>query len=135
MQRFFKRITLFFAAGCLGALAKSIIVWLFGEYGINQSLGVRIAPEFTLTWIYPRIVWGGLWGFLFALPLMRSRRWGRGIVISLVPSLIQLLVIMPYKQKIGMLGLSLGTLTPLVVCFFNAIWGLVTAIWIQYVRS
>jgi hypothetical protein len=29
---------------------------------------------------YPRIVWGGLWGFLFMLPMGRGHWWLRGIL-------------------------------------------------------
>ena len=68
-----KKLLLFFAAGCLGALANSLAVWLFGSTGINSSLGVSIAPSLTSGWLYPRIVWGGLWGLLFILPMMQSK--------------------------------------------------------------
>jgi len=30
-----------------------------------------------------------------------------------------------------LLGLDLGTLTPLFVLFFNAIWGLTAALWLR----
>ncbi|MFY7806288.1 MAG: hypothetical protein ACOVQ7_22980, partial [Limnoraphis robusta] len=63
-----KKLTVFFAAGCLGGLVNSLGVWLFGLLGITTTLGVSIAPQFTPPWLYPRIVWGGLWGFLFFLP-------------------------------------------------------------------
>ena len=57
-----------FSAGALGGLANSLAVWLFGALGITLALGVGIAPGLTPAWLYPRIVWGGLWGFLFLLP-------------------------------------------------------------------
>jgi putative flippase GtrA len=60
-----KKLMIYFAAGCLGALANSLLLWLAGEYAITKALGVSIAPALTPAWLYPRIVWGGLWGFCF----------------------------------------------------------------------
>lgn len=124
----FRNTLLCFAAGCLGALASSLVVWLLGRYGINQSLGVAIAPSLTTFWLYPRIVWGGLWGFLFLLPWLRSKALSRGLLYSLFPTLAQLLYIYPYQEYHGFLGLKLGLLTPVLVFAFNAIWGVTAAI-------
>ena len=59
-----KRLLILFAAGCLGALANSLLVWLSGDLGITRSMGVSIAPALTPNWLYPRIVWGGIWGLV-----------------------------------------------------------------------
>jgi hypothetical protein len=50
--------TMVFSAGCLGGLANSIAVWVFGVIGITTALGVAIAPSISPAWLYPRIVWG-----------------------------------------------------------------------------
>jgi hypothetical protein len=135
MRRLAKRITVAFSAGCLGALANSLMAWLMGLYGVAQELGVQIAPQLTLWWLYPRIVWGGLWGILFALPMLRNSVWKRGIVVSLGPSLFQLFVVFPYLTGKGILGLELGDLTPLLVFLCNAVWGIVAAMWISFVKE
>ncbi|MCG8350197.1 MAG: hypothetical protein MI924_20725 [Chloroflexales bacterium] len=124
---FVRKAALCFAAGCAGGLANSIVVWLLGALGITAALGVGIAPEFTPAWLYPRIVWGGLWGFLFLLPVLRSTPYMSGLVWSLGPTLVQLLIIFPFKADKGVFGLELGALTPLFVFIFNVIWGLVAA--------
>jgi len=121
------RAMLVFAAGAFGGLANSLAVWLFGLLGITTALGVAIAPTPTPEWLYPRIVWGGLWGFLFLLPLLRGKPWQAGLLFSLGPSLVQLLVVFPVKTEAGMLGLGIGALTPLFVLLFNAVWGLAAA--------
>jgi len=54
--------SLVFAAGCIGGLANSISVWGMGKLGITGAMGVSIAPDWSPAWLYPRIVWGGLWG-------------------------------------------------------------------------
>ena len=132
MRNLSKNISMVFAAGCLGGLVNSLAVWAFGDLGINAALGVRMAPALTTQWLYPRIIWGGIWGLLFLLPLMRSRILSRGIIFSLGPTLVQLLVVFPLKAGKGYMGLDLGTLTPLLVFIFNAIWGIATAIWLRW---
>tara|TARA_B100002003_G_C14035733_1_gene499092 strand:+ start:569 stop:976 length:408 start_codon:yes stop_codon:yes gene_type:complete len=127
-----KRASLCFAAGCLGALANSWSVWYFGSKGIPISFGVTIAPSFSLAWLYPRIVWGGLWGLLFLLPVMKNRFLSRGLLFSLGPTLVQLFIVFPMKAHKGVMGLTLGTLTPAFVFLYNAIWGLVAAIWLRW---
>ena len=121
-------ILVFFAAGCLGALANSLTVWFFGVIGINSALGVSIAPPLTPEWLYPRIVWGGLWGILFILPIVNANTLLKGSILSLFPTAIQLFVVFPFKAQKGFAGLELGVLTPLLVIFFNWVWGVVSAL-------
>ena len=133
MKKLAKRLTVIFSAGCLGGLANSLAVWLFGAYGVTKSLGVRIAPDLSPVWLYPRLVWGGIWGLLFLLPVFRSNVLKRGLLLCLGPTIIQLFVVFPYKADQGMMGMGLGALTPLLVFVFNAIWGITVAIWLRFV--
>ncbi len=125
------RLLILFAAGCLGALANSIAVWLFGLLGVTALFGVSIAPSLTAAWLYPRIVWGGIWGLLFFFPLMNSRPLLKGAILSLLPTAVQLFVVFPLKAGKGIAGLDLGLLTPLFVLFFNWVWGVVTVLTIS----
>jgi hypothetical protein len=134
MGRFLRTISLVFAAGCVGAVFNSLAVWLFGRFGISAALGVNIAPALSPGWLYPRVVWGGLWGLLFLLPLLQGSVLGRGFLFSLGPSLVQLLVVFPYQAHKGVLGLALGTLTPVLVLGFNAVWGVFAALWVRIVK-
>jgi len=133
MSQWLRKTSLYFAAGSLGGLVNSIAVWLFGAYGINAALNVAIQPRLTPGWLYPRIVWGGIWGLLFLLPLVKSRFVLRGLMVSLGPTLVQLFYIFPTVQHKGMLGLKLGLLTPLLVILFNAIWGIAATFWLRMV--
>ena len=126
-----KKLLICFAAGCLGALANSLTAWAFGEYGINKQIGVAMAPALTTAWLYPRIVWGGIWGFLFVLPFMNTRLITKGALISLFPTLVQFFVIFPLQAKKGYFGLELGLYTPVLVTFFNLVWGVVAALAIK----
>ncbi len=130
MIKFLRSLSLAFAAGCVGAVGNSAVAWLFGVAAITAAAGVKLAPALTRAWIYQKIVWGGLWGFLFLAPVLAGRPFLRGILFSLGPSAVQLFVVLPYQAEKGMLGLQLGALTPLFVIVFNAIWGLVASYWL-----
>jgi len=116
-----KKILIYFAAGCLGALVNSLTVWLFGDVGITSA-----------AWLYPRIVWGGIWGLLFFLPMLNSKLIRKGSLLSLFPTAVQLFIIFPFKANKGIAGLGLGQLTPAFVIFFNWIWGVVTALTVKF---
>ncbi len=127
-----KRLLIYFAAGCLGGLANSLVVWLFGDLGISRSLGVSLSPALTSSWLYPRIVWGGIWGLLFFLPILNSKPISKGTVLSLFPTMAQLFIVFPYKAGKGIAGIELGILTPALVFVFNWVWGVVTSLTIRY---
>ncbi|MBU1140391.1 MAG: hypothetical protein KKD01_13970 [Proteobacteria bacterium] len=129
-----KKLLVFFAAGCVGALANSLTVWLAGDLGIASSFGVAIAPSLTANYLYPRIVWGGLWALLFILPMLQSKLLLKGTVLSLFPTAVQLFVVFPLQAHKGMAGMELGLYTPLFVIFYNWIWGIVTALTIKFAR-
>jgi len=133
MSRWLQKLSLYFAAGSVGGMVNSLAVWLCGAYGISAALHVAIAPRLTPGWLYPRIVWGGLWGMLFLLPMTKNRFFLRGLLLSLGPSLVQLGYIFPHVLHKGMLGLQLGKLTPVLVLLFNAIWGVAAALWLRWV--
>ena len=93
---------------------------------------MAIAPALKLAWLYPRIVWGGIWGLVFVLPFLNNRLIAKGALISIFPTLVQLLVVFPLKAGKGYFGMDLGMYTPAFVVFFNLVWGVVTALFIKY---
>ena len=134
MNNWAKNLSMVFAAGCLGGLMNSLVVWLSGDLGITSTLGVKIAPQLSAPWLYPRIIWGGIWGLLFLIPLIKNRYLWRGVLFSLGPTIVQLFVIFPMQANKGIMGFDLGLLTPVLVFVFNAIWGLTAAIWLRWVN-
>ena len=129
-----KKLLIFFSAGCLGGFLNSLTVWFFGQFGITSLFDVSIAPSLTPAWLYPRIVWGGIWGLLFILPMLQSKLLTKGAVLSLFPTAIQLFVVFPLKVHKGMAGIELGLFTPVFVIFFNWVWGFTTALVIKYAK-
>jgi hypothetical protein len=129
-----KNALVVFAAGCLGALVKCLVMWLCSRYGITQSLSVHLAGSLSPAWLYPHIVWGGLWGFLFLLPILSSSIFARSLVLALIPAGVQLFVIYPFYEGKGFAGLSLGVLTPFVVLFYWWVWSFSTAVTLKLAR-
>ena len=128
-----KKLMMYFAAGSIGALANSVALWWLGYYGLTARFNIAIAPHLSPEWLYPRIVWGGLWGLLFILPMLQSRLWLKGLLISPAPTAVQLLVIFPQANK-GIGGTELGIYTPILVLLVNGIWGLTAALSIRFAR-
>ena len=117
-----KNVLLSFAAGCFGGAIYCVVMWLFTRYGITHAFGVSLYGSVSPQWMYPRIVWGGLWGFLLLLPMLTSTIFARSFVLSLIPTCVQLFIIYPFYAGKGFAGLHLGMLTPLLVWFFYWIW-------------
>ena len=121
------KILLAFGAGSFAALIQLLTMWAFTHYGVSQSIGVHWASGISPGYIYPRIVWGGLWGFLFLLPIMSSHTFLRSFVIALIPTAVQLFYVFPYIEGKGFAGLTLGVLTPALVYFFWWLWAMVVS--------
>jgi hypothetical protein len=132
MRQISRHASVFFASGCLGGLFNGLAVWLLGAAGVTSMFGVQLAPALTPAMIYQRLVWGGIWGFLFFIPLRTRSAVSRGLVLSIAPTLVQLLAVFPFKSGKGMLGLELGLLTPVFVILFNAVWGVAASLWLRY---
>ena len=123
-----RKISGAFTGGAIGGLIDSINIVLLSKYGITTLLGVSMKPEFTGPWLYPRLVWSGLWMLLLILPLWQKRTALRGCLFSLLPSAMMLFMVFPEMGK-GVMGLGFGTLTPLLVIVLNCIYGMIAAYW------
>ena len=123
-----RKISGAFSGGALGALVDSINIWLLGQAGVTTWLGIKLNPQFTGSWLYPRLVWGGIWAFLLLLPVCKAQTAWRGILMSLFPSAMMLLVVMP-DMGLGLLGLKAGLLAPLLVVGLNCLYGLIASFW------
>ena len=126
-----KKLLVLFAAGCTGGLAFAVAVSFLGELGITSALGVSYHHSLTPGWLYSRIVWGGIWGILFLLPLSQSNLFFKGTILSLLPTAFQLFVVFPLFTSSGVAGMTLGFFPPLVILFFNWVWGMATALTLQ----
>ncbi len=132
MNRTMTLMCICFCAGLLGGLGSATASWLSGSWGLPNLLNVRLAPTFTTTWLYPQLIWGGLWGLVYFITVgARSsrRHWTRkALWVSLLLSVVQLFVIAPYWTQQGMLCMNLGDFAALFIVVYNLVWGLVTGI-------
>lgn len=128
-----QNLSLLFAAGCFGGLVKGLVAVASAQIGVNTALGVTMLPSLSAFWVYQHMVWGGLWAFLFLIPLKGSYYF-RGAVFSLGQTLVQLLLIFPQMGK-GLLGLEFGLFTPVLVLAFGLVWGLAAGFWLQLVSE
>ena len=123
-----RKISSAFAGGALGGLVDSCNIWLVGKMGISDLVGLTMKPEFSASWLYPRMIWGGIWMLLLVLPLLRDKVLIRGCLFSLLPSAMMLFFVLPGMGK-GVLGLGFGSVTPFIVIGLNCIYGMVAALW------
>ncbi len=117
------RLAMAYFAGAVAALFASLALWAIGQAGLTQAFGSRLAPPLAWDWLSPRLLWGSL--FALGYPLVRRRGFSpvrTGLVLSLIPTLSELLVIQPARAN-GFFGLSLGTSTPFFVLISNMLWG------------
>lgn len=119
-----------FCAGLLGALFSCLATWLGVRLGLPPLEGATMSTQWSLAWLYPRLIWGGLWGLAYfitvASPRARSSWIRKGLWTSLLPTAWQLFYVFPNQTLHGALGLGLGTFTPLFVLGYNLIWGFFT---------
>ena len=132
MKRTSALVSVSFCAGLLAAIVSTAFAWICIHYGLTDFAGVNLRTSLSLSALYPKMIWGGLWGLCYSLTVVHIRtrkHWVRkGMVISLLPTLYQLFVIYPYQTPYGSLGIELGLLTPLFIFLFNLVWGIFTGI-------
>jgi hypothetical protein len=76
--------------------------------------------------VYQRLVWGGLAGFVFTLPFLRSSWLVAGLVWGVVITLLQWILIHD--------GFRLLVMPMLSALVLNCVWGVVTAAVLRLLR-
>ena len=111
-------------AGALAALVTSVLIWLATVGEVFAMLNVAVAaPGDPTVWTVKRMMWGALAGLLFLAPLLTATaQWKRGLLVSLVPIAVLLLVIYPRGHE-GWFGLNLGVPLLAAVIVLWLLWG------------
>ena len=123
-------------AGALAALVTSVLIWAVSQSGILTLVNVPLDQPLTSSWIYKRMVWGGIWSLLFLLPWFSGRpQRQRGMIWGLVPSAATLLFFNPFWDRLGILGLAWGWGWPVVVILFNVLWGYLAGVWLDTIAA
>ncbi len=124
MQTKLAGVFLVFSAGAVAGFIQTLVIWICGQAGVFNLLQLPLDFPFQPAWFYQRVTWGGMWGLLFLIPLLRqARHFHRGLLFGLLPALATLVWFLPFKGEHGFFGLNLGIMMPVVVVVFGLIWG------------
>lgn len=115
-----------FTAGAVGGAANVAFIALAGAAGIIAAMGIALPAPALPAFLYKQMVWGGFFGLIFALPVIKGSWVVRGLVVGLLASLAALFIFLPMAGA-GMGALNPGVLTPVLVLVANSVWGLVAA--------
>lgn len=69
------------------------------------------------------------WLYFNQAPMLPGESWKENVVDLTIRNLSLVFPLMAHK---GALGLQLGSLTPLLVVFYNAIWGYAAGWWLSW---
>ena len=142
-MRFWQRMSLAFTAGAIGAVANVVFVAILAALGITAMLGIESPRPPMPGFLYKQVVWGGLWGLLLVLPLLRGNWWLRGLVLGFFASLAAMLIFLPQIHmpagapfaSPGQFGLGWGEMMPLLILVANSVWGLAAAWWYAFLTA
>ncbi len=124
MQKWLRALALCFAAGSLGALAKTGVIALCLHFSVLDAVGQQLAQAQYPAGFYARIVWGGLGAALFLLPLQRKRWWLRGLLWGVIAAVLQWIAL----PLIAGGSIHFAVLPMLSALVLGCVWGLATAL-------
>jgi hypothetical protein len=116
-----KRLSLAFAAGCFGVL----FFYAAFRAGLEAGLLKPPPPAFKFlaskAFFYKQVVWGGIWGLAFIIPVLKGKWWLRGLIVGFAATMVAFFVFR-------------GGLPPVPVIVAGLVlnmvfWGLAAAYW------
>ena len=125
---FLRKVSGAYAGGVVGILIAIGTLWLLNQSGLTARLDIALRADLTSAGLYRHIVWGGIWGLLFLLPVWRGQPIRRGLLFALVPVAVVLFLVFPERGR-GYLGLGYGTFAPVLVLTLGFLWGIIAAVW------
>ena len=118
-----------FIAGTLAVpLGHQIALWILNVTGVTDRAPFNMEPTqpFGIPSVISLSFWGGVWGVILGLILIRARGarfwWLALIVGAIAPTLVAVFVVVPLKGGSPSAALFVGGL------IVNAVWGGMTAL-------
>lgn len=116
-----RRLSWAFVAGCVGVIVFYIGLRLALATGIMSPPEQALAVITSKAFLYQKITWGGIWGFLFAAPVLARMWWLRGLIVGLLATLAALFIFQPTLPPLPLI---------VVAAVLNMVfWGLSAAFW------
>ena len=126
---FLRNLSVALVGGAIGGGVTTLLIWLIGALGIAGMLSATMPPMvIDKAFIYRTLVWGGIWGIVLLLPVLRRQWFWRGVLLSLLPTAALYFYFFP-KQQLGMFGMTAGIGLPIMALVANFVWGAVAALW------
>jgi len=128
MSQWLRNSALCFAAGCGGGLVESVFAWTAAHFGLTAVIGTHGGTALQGSSLYAHVVWGGLWGLLFLVPLLRNTVIVGGVMAALLVTLIQWIVLPLWWHN----GLHFALWPLLNAVILNGVWGIATALLLKW---
>ncbi|WP_299004467.1 hypothetical protein [uncultured Shewanella sp.] len=129
-----KRVLVLFGAGCIGALLASLLFWLLTYLGLGHYVKFPYFPVLSAGWLYPKVLWGGVYGLLLLIPILESKLWLKVILLSILITLVHLFIALPFSVYRGAAGLNIGLYAFLFALLFNFLWASITALTVKFAK-
>jgi hypothetical protein len=118
--------------GFLAKVPQGLVLFVMSEIGLFLAMGLSL--DFPLNTMYSskHVLLGALFGSLFAVPVLT--RWSntlRGLLVGLCHAAGTLFFFNPFVDHVGIMGLEIGPLMPVIVIVANLIWGVLAGIGID----
>lgn len=120
----FRLLTLGFGAGAFGAVILALVSAALNALNVQALIGLPPPPmpESYLPLLYRVVVWGGIWGVLFAVPVLNRLWWFKGMIIGVFATLAILFYFSP--------GVTTPPMRFAYALFLNVvIWGIAAGAW------
>lgn len=128
MKKQVNKLCIAYAAGTIGALANAAFIAVIAMMGINVIFDMVAFSSLSFGWLFPRMIWGGIFALFLLAPTLGKRWIVRGLLVSIVPTIIAIYA-MPVLQG-GMteaLKLEITLMILVITYLFNCVWGLVAS--------
>lgn len=116
-----RRLSWAYLAGCVGTLGFFVGLYIGLKTGVMKPPEQALAMLTSKGFFYKQVVWGGVWGWLFVIPLFKRQWWIRGPIVGALATAAALFY---FRTTLPPVEIIVGAII-LNVLF----WGLTAALW------